>query len=885
MPSLIVVGKKEGGELPIGADVTVIGRDRGVTIELPDFQVSRRHALVIRTDDGCFVKDLGSRNGVLVNKAKVASRRQQRLRNGDVLTVGRTSIIFKDVTLDGAVSDAPNANGEGAALAVDKPGDAKVAEKPPEKAEAPRPPEKTLEKSPAKADPAPATVAPATVAPAEPASGVRRPRFQELAADDEPAAAGPSLRGDHVAMRQLLRRAERDRVFYRNLVLVLVGVLMLVLIALLFYQLGRRERGDDVQRSGRASSDAPPDGPGQRPQGGGVVRVGTAPVAVPLGHPGELDAHVFAESIAPLLVKTCATAGCHTSPGHGAGELALESKDDPDAVARNFESVKRFVVPGRPERSPLLSKPLRREEGGEGHGGGDVLTAESPAYQALKAWIARGAPVEPEEDHPRPRPAFSGTEDDKPSTGMGPGASATHKPFARIAASATAVAVGTPVSLDGATSNDPEGCELTFRWTLVDRPDASRAELSGALTSQAALTPDAPGKYLVILVASDATSSSEPTRLQIDAGTGAPASAPPVVKAARSETNAGASKGGPLRDDPIGRTYVREVYIDLLGRGPRPDEVAKALDHSREEVVTELLGRDELYQEWYEQELLYFLLIDNFRPAEDSADVAKRLKAKEITVRDAIQAIVIGQYFNQRNPGNDTFVTVVLEQLHGLKVQDPKNKRLLDAGKKMYDGYAATLFGKQGKNQADVVKIVVAERGFLEHLVRRSYRRVTGLDMDKDEVAKAADRLEKEESPGASFFELEKSWVLSPKYLERVPLLRAKSERAFIRTLFLDILGRTPEEEELRNARNALRSLADPGPLKAVLAKVLLDSNKTKVSLDGDAPGFVRNQFLRLLAREPKPGELSKFQQAVESGTSRETVVRAIVTSPEYEGY
>jgi hypothetical protein len=310
--------------------------------------------------------------------------------------------------------------------------------------------------------------------------------------------------------------------------------------------------------------------------------------------------------------------------------------------------------------------------------------------------------------------------------------------------------------------------------------------------------------------------------------------------------------------------------------------MAQALDKTRDDVATELFGRDELFQEWYEQELLYFLLIDNFRPADDGGDLAKRLRAKELTVRDAIQATVIGQYFNQRNPGNDTFVTVVLEQLLGLKVQDKANKKLLEAGKKMYDGSSSTLFGKTGKNQADIVKIVVGERAFLEHLARRSYKRLTGMDLDKDELAAVADRLEKEPT---SFFEIERGWVLSPKYLERVPLLRTKSERAFIRGLFVDLLGRTPDEEEVRNARNGLRALADPGPLKAVLAKVLLDSPRASIPSGGDSETFVREQFLRLLAREPKAPELDAFKKSLDAGTSRHTVLRALVTSPEYEGY
>jgi hypothetical protein len=892
MPSLIVVGKKEG-EHSLGDDVTVIGRDRGVTLELSDFQVSRRHALVIRTDDGCFVKDLGSRNGILVNQSRVPTRRQQKLKNGDVLTLGRTAIVFKDLELGPLpevavqlianppkVQDAP------------KPADAKPpevrAEPPkaePAKApggaaglEAPRAapePAKPAEPAAKAAEPAPAPVAadkkPEPLIP-------RRARFQELAADDVvgEAASGGGGR-DHVALRQLLRRAERERVFYRNLTLVFVAVLMLVFVALLFYLLGRHEaHGDDATAPQKSSkTDKTSDGgPGRD---GKLQRV-PGPVSVPLGRAGELDARAFNDSVCPLLVRTCATTGCHA--GKGAGDLILDSRTDPATLSQNLETVKRFVVPGRPERSPLLTKALRREECGEEHGGGDILSASSPAYQLLRDWIAQAAPRAQDEDKPRPRPAFSGTDGD---TNMSGPSKTARKPVARISASAMAVKPGAEVVLDGSSSDAGDG-ELTFHWTLVDRPDRSRAELAGAISPQAKLVPDVEGSYLIVLTVQNEAGTSEPARVEIECGGSAPAPPPKQEPKAptQKKSSAGTSMmGGPLKQDPLGRTYVREVMIDLLGRGPRPDETAAALEKTRDDFLASVFGSDEIYEEWYEQELLYFLLIDNFRP-EDAPDMSRRVKAKEISPKDAVTATVIGQYFNQRNPGNDTFVTVVLEQLLGLKVQDKANKKLLDAGKKMYDGYSATLFGKTGKNQADVVKIVTGERGFSEHLLRREFKRVTGLDIEKDELEKETDQLEKD--PNA-FFDIVKGWVVSPRYLERVPLLRPKSERAFIRTLFVDLHQKVPDEEELRQARNALRALADPGPLKAVLAKVLLDSPKARIDKGGDSDTFVKNQFLRLLAREAKPGELSAFTRALDSGTSRDTVVRALVTSAEYEGY
>jgi pSer/pThr/pTyr-binding forkhead associated (FHA) protein len=53
------------------------------------------HARIEMRDDGVYVEDLGSRNGTLVDGAPVVSSRQ--LANGDEITIGTASIIFRGV--------------------------------------------------------------------------------------------------------------------------------------------------------------------------------------------------------------------------------------------------------------------------------------------------------------------------------------------------------------------------------------------------------------------------------------------------------------------------------------------------------------------------------------------------------------------------------------------------------------------------------------------------------------------------------------------------------------------------------------------------------------------------------------------------------------------
>src|SRR5882672_11039801 len=63
---------------------TTIGRDPTNQIPLPSSSVSREHAEVICRPDGLTVRDLGSRNGILVNGVP---RKKAVLQPGDKLSI------------------------------------------------------------------------------------------------------------------------------------------------------------------------------------------------------------------------------------------------------------------------------------------------------------------------------------------------------------------------------------------------------------------------------------------------------------------------------------------------------------------------------------------------------------------------------------------------------------------------------------------------------------------------------------------------------------------------------------------------------------------------------------------------------------------------------
>jgi hypothetical protein len=86
----------DGERYPLMGAMTVLGRDDSADIILDDPGISRRHSEIRVTNDGphvvASIRDLGSTNGTFVNSERITS---QRLSDGDRITVGRTSVIYR----------------------------------------------------------------------------------------------------------------------------------------------------------------------------------------------------------------------------------------------------------------------------------------------------------------------------------------------------------------------------------------------------------------------------------------------------------------------------------------------------------------------------------------------------------------------------------------------------------------------------------------------------------------------------------------------------------------------------------------------------------------------------------------------------------------------
>lgn len=89
---IVLSGAHVGRVVPLTHASTVLGRDDSCELQLMDPGISRRHAEVVRTSDGCYkICDLGSRNGTYANNHRLAD--EHALTDGDRLQIGLVTIL------------------------------------------------------------------------------------------------------------------------------------------------------------------------------------------------------------------------------------------------------------------------------------------------------------------------------------------------------------------------------------------------------------------------------------------------------------------------------------------------------------------------------------------------------------------------------------------------------------------------------------------------------------------------------------------------------------------------------------------------------------------------------------------------------------------------
>lgn len=87
--------------------IVTLGRDASNTIQIKDPLISRNHALIRSLGmEQYYVLDGGSRNGTFLNELRISTPTQ--LKSGDVVTLGNTKLVFRQVS----AADSAHGGGE-----------------------------------------------------------------------------------------------------------------------------------------------------------------------------------------------------------------------------------------------------------------------------------------------------------------------------------------------------------------------------------------------------------------------------------------------------------------------------------------------------------------------------------------------------------------------------------------------------------------------------------------------------------------------------------------------------------------------------------------------------------------------------------------------------
>lgn len=114
-----------------------------------------------------------------------------------------------------------------------------------------------------------------------------------------------------------------------------------------------------------------------------------------------LSLSVFETQVNPIFDldiggRTCASSGCHATPGGSGGAFIIfpNAAGDATKIAGNFNSAKSFANLVDPAQSKLLLEPLTGIFSSVGsHAGGDIFTLGDANYTIIFNWI--NSPITP----------------------------------------------------------------------------------------------------------------------------------------------------------------------------------------------------------------------------------------------------------------------------------------------------------------------------------------------------------------------------------------------------------------------------------------------------------------------------------------------------------
>ncbi len=117
----VIDGAKSGAKIAVKKNEFLIGRSQECHLCAASSAISRKHCKISRTDNRVTAQDLGSRNGTLINGAKIEG--EVELVSGDELTVGPLKFM---VTISPGINNGKREQVKSVAEAVER-----VAQTPP----------------------------------------------------------------------------------------------------------------------------------------------------------------------------------------------------------------------------------------------------------------------------------------------------------------------------------------------------------------------------------------------------------------------------------------------------------------------------------------------------------------------------------------------------------------------------------------------------------------------------------------------------------------------------------------------------------------------------------------------------------------------------------
>lgn len=103
-----------------------------------------------------------------------------------------------------------------------------------------------------------------------------------------------------------------------------------------------------------------------------------------------------------------------------------------------------------------------------------------------------------------------------------------------VAGNEQTLELGDTVTLDGTGSSDDDGDDLSYQWSINERPNGSNAELTDSVSAIISFLPDVVGSYTLSLIVNDGTSESEPDYVTVNITE--PVNLPPVAVAEKDSS-------------------------------------------------------------------------------------------------------------------------------------------------------------------------------------------------------------------------------------------------------------------------------------------------------------------------------------------------------------